>query len=414
MFSCPAPPPIHRPWRDRPRYELKLDVSRDLRHVAGDETVAFTPNLPTDRLVFRLWPNGPSQLKAGSRLDVRDETVDGRRAVVRRPDPTTLVVATHLRQGQTVTAHLLWTLRLPSNFRDRIAKLRTGIRLGSFFPLLAWDGRRGWVTDPATRVLAETSTSPTADFDVRVKVPNGMQALVSGTRVADKHWQAGAVRDVAVAVGRFRTAATVVQLHHPVNVIVAVAGALPRPRTVLRLASRALRHYVRTYGPYPWRTFTVVGDPDLVNEGIEYPTLVFIGPGNIERLVVDHETAHQWFYSLVGNDQAKDPWLDEALATWSQERLDGVDGEGYFGPAHHVGAPMTFWAGKARSYYREIYGGGPEALRSLQAPAKVDCALRFYVARDAYRIAQPADLLGELDRFIPGASGRLARFGIHR
>jgi hypothetical protein len=141
---------------------------------------------------------------------------------------------------------------------------------------------------------------------------------------------------------------------------------------------------------------------------------VFVGPGDVERLVVDHETAHQWFYSLVGNDQALDPWLDEALATWVQERLDGVDGEGYYGPAHHVGAPMTYWIGKGRAYYREVYGGGPEALRSLGAPAKVDCALRFYVARDAYRIAQPADLLSELDRFIPGASARLRRFGIHR
>jgi hypothetical protein len=391
-----------------------MDVSRDLELVAGDETVAFTPNLATDRLVFRLWPNGPSQLQAGSRVDVRDETLDGKRAVARMPNPTTLVLMKHLRQGQTVTAHVAWTLRMPSNVRDRIAKFRNGIRLGSFFPLLAWDERRGWVTDPPTRVLAETSTSPTADFDVRVTVPNGMQALVSGTKVGKHDWHADGVRDVAVAVGRFRTSTTVVQLGHPVKVIVGVVGPRPKPQTVLRLAFRALRHYVETYGRYPWRTFTLVGNPDLVNEGIEYPTLVFVGPGSIERIVVDHETAHQWFYSLVGNDQAKDPWLDEALATWSQERLDGVDGEGYFGPAHHVGAPMTYWAGKAGSYYREVYGGGPEALRSLDAPAKVDCALRFYVARDAYRIAQPADLLAELDRFIPGASGRLARFGIHR
>jgi hypothetical protein len=414
MFSCPPPPPAHPPWRDRPRYELKLDVSPDLEHVQGDETVSFTPNLPTDRLVFRLWPNGPSQLRAGSRLDVRDEMLDGRRAVVRTPNPTTLEIATHLRSGQTVTAHLLWTLRLPSSSRDRIAKFRTGIRLGSFFPLLAWDGRRGWVTDPPTRVLAETSTSPTADFDMRVTVPSRMQALVTGTRVAHDHWHADAVRDVAVAVGRFRTATTVVLVRHPVTVDVGVVGPQPSPRVVMQMAIRALRHYVETYGPYPWRTFTLVANPDLVNEGIEYPTLVFVGPGSIETIVVDHETAHQWFYSLVGNDQAKDPWLDEALATWAQERLDGIDGEGYYGSANHVGAPMTFWTGKGRSYYREVYGGGPEALRSLQAPAKVDCALRLYVARDAYRIAQPADFLDALDRFIPGASARLRRFGIHR
>lgn len=31
-----------------------------------------------------------------------------------------------------------------------------------------------------------------------------------------------------------------------------------------------------------------------------------------------HETAHQWWYARVGSDQAQDPWLDEALATYSE------------------------------------------------------------------------------------------------
>ena len=31
-----------------------------------------------------------------------------------------------------------------------------------------------------------------------------------------------------------------------------------------------------------------------------------------------HETAHQWWYSLVGNDQTRWPFLDEALAGFSE------------------------------------------------------------------------------------------------
>jgi aminopeptidase N len=33
--------------------------------------------------------------------------------------------------------------------------------------------------------------------------------------------------------------------------------------------------------------------------------------------VVAHETAHQWWYSLVGNDEISEPWLDEALTEYS-------------------------------------------------------------------------------------------------
>ena len=29
-----------------------------------------------------------------------------------------------------------------------------------------------------------------------------------------------------------------------------------------------------------------------------------------------HEIAHQWFYSLVGNNSYKEPWIDESIATY--------------------------------------------------------------------------------------------------
>jgi hypothetical protein len=200
-----------------------------------------------------------------------------------------------------------------------------------------------------------------------------------------------------------------------VTVRVAASGASVQRQNVMRWAIEALRHYSQTYGRYRWRTFTLVAQSDLVNEGIEYPTLAFVGRGSIEKYVVHHETAHQWFYSLVGNDQALDPWLDEALATWSQADMDKTFAfQRLKRPTLHVGAPMTFWEGKGRRYYREVYGGGLTALLSLGSPPKVDCALKLYVARDAYRIAQPADLLDALNRVIPGAERRLRAFGIHR
>ena len=414
MFTCPPPPPPQLPPRDRPRYELSVHVSRGFGRVHGDLTVRFTPNRATDRIVFRLWPNGPRQLVEGQSLVVGGVKIDGKDVSSRETDPSTLLISYGIAAQQTVIAHMTWRLRVPLGTRDRISRSHGVLRLGSFFPILAWDERRGWITDPPTVLLAETSTSPTADFDLRVDAPRGEQAVASGTEIAKNHWHASAVRDVAVAVGHFRSLTSVARLPQPVTVHVA-ASASTHPRDIVRWAIEALRHYSQTYGAYRWRTFTLVAQSDLFNEGIEYPTLVFVGRGSIEKDVVHHETAHQWFYSLVGNDQAQDPWLDEALATWSQARLDGtLDFQRLRRMPHHVGAPMTFWAGKGRRYYREVYSGGLTALLSLGSPSKVDCALKLYVARDAYRIAQPGDLLDALNRVIPGAERRLRAFGIHR
>ena len=37
--------------------------------------------------------------------------------------------------------------------------------------------------------------------------------------------------------------------------------------------------------------------------------MIFLGENGIARATT-HEVAHQWFYSLVGNDQGRDPVLD--------------------------------------------------------------------------------------------------------
>ena len=39
---------------------------------------------------------------------------------------------------------------------------------------------------------------------------------------------------------------------------------------------------------------------------------------NYLSLLSVHETSHQWWFGIVANDQANEPWLDESLATYSE------------------------------------------------------------------------------------------------
>ena len=85
--------------------------------------------------------------------------------------------------------------------------------------------------------------------------------------------------------------------------------------TILDAAADALRILQSRLGPYPFPTFDVVQSAG--GFGMESPALIWIPYGvssaNL-RYLVTHETAHQWFYGLVGNDQARQPFVDEALA----------------------------------------------------------------------------------------------------
>jgi aminopeptidase N len=97
---------------------------------------------------------------------------------------------------------------------------------------------------------------------------------------------------------------------------------------VADVAVDALTLYAELFGDYERDVLSIVEfNSDI---GMEFDGLIFLSPyfynlypgtpkSNI-HVYTAHEVAHQWFFSLVGNDQALEPWLDEALATYS-ERL---------------------------------------------------------------------------------------------
>src|SRR5206468_12709020 len=203
-----------------------------------------------------------------------------------------------------------------------------------------------------------------------------------------------------------------------VQVTVGVAAGVAEPvAAYLGRVVSALEDDSHRFGPYPWPAYTVAVEPAL-RGGIEYPMHVMQGPGTIGR-TTPHEIGHEWFYGLVGNDQGRDPWLDEGLASWAEARHESTLA-GFVGRAvppagrGHLGEPMTYWTPRQAIYYAGVYVQGVPALAALGPPDRVDCALRVYAARNAYRIARPADLVAAATAVFPDAASTLARFGVRR
>ena len=416
--TCPAIPGQAAPDPDRPSYLMDMRVLPDEGAVDGRLVVRFTPDLPTDRLVFRLWPNGPRAAGAGARLDAGPVFLGSTApAPTTQPDPTTLVVdvGRQLEPGDTIEATVPWRLTLPSGANDRISQDGDAIRLGSFVPILAWEPGVGWATDPATGAFAEASTAPVADFSYSVTVPEWLTVLASG-ELDRGRWTATAVRDVAVSVGRFRIAEATANAPSPVRVTVGVHDPIPEdPADYLGRVVASLEDFARRFGPYPWPTFSLAITPGL-GGGIEYPAHVLQGPETIGR-TTPHEVAHMWFYALVGNNQGLDPWLDEGLATYAEGLFEGALDEFVATdiPANargRLGEPMTFWEPRQSSYYRGVYVQGAQALAAFGDVDRVDCALRLYVAREAHGIARTRDFVDALSQVFPDAEATLARFGV--
>lgn len=82
-------------------------------------------------------------------------------------------------------------------------------------------------------------------------------------------------------------------------------------------------------GVAPWRELDLVGAPGRSALASELSTLVLLHPRQRNAspspsAVVAHEVAHQWWYGVVGSDAHGEPWVDEAVASWTSAWAIGV------------------------------------------------------------------------------------------
>lgn len=398
----------------RPSYTIAATLDLGANTVTGSVTVAFTPDLATDRLVFRLWPNGPTPAKYGGQIATGQAIVSERHVPSRLDGATTLVLDTGpLTAGGPLWASVPFTLTLPGPAPDRLARIGDAVRLGSWFPILAWEPGVGWATQPPTGGFAEASLSTAADFDVTFLTAPGLDVLASGVQDRPGHWTAKGVPDWAASVGHFTRATEMVG---DVTVTVGVDSQVPEaPGQYLSVVTTALRQLAARYGAYPWPAYELAITPKL-NGGIEYPGLVMQGPATDGRTTT-HEVAHQWFYALVGSNQGRDPWLDEGLATWAEARVMGTLDKLRSRPIPaggrgHMGEPMTFWESRQSIYYRSVYLQPLHALVALGVDAElIDQALADYVRANRHKVATPTALVNVLSRTAPHAPEVFARFG---
>ncbi len=398
------------PDPDRPEIALDFRLADDLRTVTGTETVVFTPDLDVEELVFRLVPNAPELAATGARLVVDavrgDDVAGSGYEPLAAADPGgAYVVALDepLAAGETTEVELDFTLSLGSPGFDRVGAGEGVSWWASGFPLLAWEPGAGWARDPNVSVSGETTTSPAADTTVRVSAPADLTVLMTGAQdeptPADaegrRTWTSAepVARDVSVAAGRFTTAEGTT----PDGVGVTV-GVLPdaeeTPEELLEATEDSIAELEEFLGPFPYATLTVPLLPDY-GGGIEYPSSILQASPSLEVLV--HEVAHMWFYGMVGNSQFRDPWLDEAFATWAEAVVHPSSAQGLEsarGVQGDVGGDMEEFRSQ-RQYGAVVYGKGGAALMEAREAAGAeafDAAIRCYVQTTAWSIATPDDV----------------------
>jgi hypothetical protein len=409
--GCPA----HRaePDPDRPVVDLEFRLADDRVGVTGTERVHFTPDRRVEQLVFRLVPNGPDSAAAGNRLVVDavrgDDVASAAYESAGAADPGGLYVVNldrPLAAGRSTAVELDFTLTLGHGTFDRFGADDGVSWWASGAPLLAWEPGMGWARDPFVELSGETASSPVMDTSVSVSAPEELTVLMTGTRAQPTPARDGrrtwtstepVARDVGVAAGLFTTGTATTPDGVEVTTGVLPGSELPAAQ-LAEQASAAISDLEAHVGPFPYRTLTVALLPNY-GGGIEYPSMIFEATTHPQVLV--HEVAHMWFYGMVGNSQFRDPWLDEAFASWAETVVDGTRGlvdQSAISLSGPVGGSMADFPDD-RDYFPVVYDKGGSALlaaRAAAGPDAFDAAIRCYVDANAWSIATPEDVYAAL------------------
>jgi aminopeptidase N len=155
-------------------------------------------------------------------------------------------------------------------------------------------------------------------------------------------------------------------------------------------------------GPYPYRTYRIAQTAG--GFGMESPGLTWIpsgvGQANLSYLVT-HETGHQWFYSLVGNDQARQPFADEAVTDFLARYVLGSRRGSRCSTAR---LDLTIYRYSTACYYEIVYiqgGNFLEGVRQRMGSTAFWRAMRAYVTANRFGFGSTMELLQTLDDATP-------------
>jgi hypothetical protein len=331
-------------------------------------------------------------------------TVDGT-AVAPTIDDQTIVVPLGgvLPDGGTIVVVVPFTATLRSTLSGSNWLFTRANGIVDMHRWIPWISRRTTFDRPNHGDPFVTPVSP--QVTVRIHTSTKLRFGNTGDRTSvsadglTRTFRASNVRDfVITAAADYRTRQAVVGD----NLVRVVSRPGFPAAAALRAAKNALAKLEAKLGPYPYRVLKVVQSAGRY--GMEGPGVAWIptgtGTSNLTYLVT-HEIAHQWFYGLVGNDQAREPFADEAAADMVARYVLGMRRG-----SRCATAPLdrTIYRYSATCYYETIYIQGGNLLdnaRRRMGSAAYWRAVRGYIADNRWGLAHTRTLLDALDAATP-------------
>ena len=332
-------------------YKIEMNLNEEDKIYTAKQWVTYTNNTDVDleELYFNIYPNAFKTFEQAPILFSQKEIMNsaayqegymdiekisvGKKNLDFKLDKkynTILNIKLNetLKKGDKTTIYFEYKVKLPSA-KDRFGYGDNIINGGNWYPIACVYDKSGWNLDPYYK-LGDPFYSDISNYDVSITTDKEVIVATSGNILEEKIdgnkktyiAEGRLIRDFAFSASKDfivkekKIDDTIIKLY-------SIQDNTSMINESLKIGENSIKVFNRVFGKYPYGQYSIV-----ITEfpsGMEYPGIVFISSDYfnahsksfLERVIV-HETAHQWWYGLVGNNQIEEAWLDESLTTYSE------------------------------------------------------------------------------------------------
>lgn len=266
-----------------------------------------------------------------------------------------------LKPKKNLKIDIDFELTIP-NGRDRLGYFNDQYSITNWYPILSiFNEKTGtWDENPFYKI-GESNHSSVSNYCINLTVPKNMIVISSGKTISETtnnetkklNITCPKSRDFVMFMSPYykkiskKVNNTTINSYHleynkESEINKDKKGFILYPKYIsqrlLSLCVNSFKYFNKKFGPYNYPELNIV-ESYLMGGAMEYPQVIQMGnytripirnyslnewldtenlicPLWIDEAIV-HETAHQWWYSMVGNNEFKEPFLDESLAEFS-------------------------------------------------------------------------------------------------
>ncbi len=421
--TTPTPVPLNG---QQTQYFIDLTVNYYNRYISATSRAIYTNKTqsPIDEIVFVIYPTifqsavYIKSIKLGDGSSITDFRWESHRMLIPLETP--------LEPGEQIEFIHDFELYMPD--RDgTFGQTGRQLNLSHWFPFIPpYDEDEGWLVYEVSLInsqfVGEHLMYESADFDVTLAFTDRREnmKIAAGALPEETdgvlHYYLPLSRTFTLSISDIYTIA-----EKDVNGIKIFCYTFPEEANVgeaaVEIAADAVELFSDLYGPMEHDLISIVEAEFPHN--MEFDGLIFVNQGMFMfydgtpkinlTIITPHEVSHQWFFRLVGNNQALEPWLDEALATysealfyeqyypdlvpwWWENRVDGYHPSGFVDNTIYLEDGYV-------AYRNSVYFNGAHFLQDLRDTVGDEAFFSFlknYVQKYRYTIVSGDDFWNTL------------------